>query len=205
MTTVATPPRDPLVARLQELAEKEDRAALAALRRGLGREPGTVAEMYPYVEPFMPSDAGSARDPRVAAAYLVASLFGLHPVHADTPEGPARRTRGGLGTPLRQIRHRPDTNDEDAGIARRFVALLECNREALPVHLRHLVTLLHSRAEAVPIDYRQLRLDILDWDAEDRRVQRAWAAGFWGGREQSEDQAGADQPPAASNDDDDNN
>lgn len=36
---------------LNRLVAREDRAALAALRRGLGKPPGTVAEMYPLVEP----------------------------------------------------------------------------------------------------------------------------------------------------------
>ncbi len=39
-------PIHPFVNRLQELAEKQERGALAALRRGLGQPPGTVAEMF---------------------------------------------------------------------------------------------------------------------------------------------------------------
>lgn len=168
-----------LVARLTELAAREDRAGLAALRRGLGHEPGTVAEMYPYVEPFLTADAPRAR---VAAFYLVASLFGLHPVHAEAPGGYA--ARHGFGATLRAIRLRPESPEEDTGVAKRFTALLECDRSALSVHLRHMVTLLRSRAEGAPIDYRQFWRDILAWDAPDRRVQRAWAAGFWGQREE---------------------
>lgn len=179
MTTTGPPTRAyDLVTRLTDLAGREDRAALAALRRGLGHEPGAVPEMYPYVEPFLAADASRAR---VAAFYLVASLFGLHPVHAEGPGGYAARQ--GFGGTLRAIRLRPESQDEDTGVARRFTALLECDRDALSVHLRHLVSLLRSRADSVPIDYRRLWRDILAWDSPDRRVQRGWAGGFWGQRE----------------------
>src|SRR5690242_10106207 len=51
--------------------------ALAALRRGLGKSPGTVAEMYPYVVQYLPQQASR----RVEDAYfLIASLFAWHQV-----------------------------------------------------------------------------------------------------------------------------
>ena len=34
---------------LQSLAEKDDRGALAALRRGLGQSPGSVPDTFRYV------------------------------------------------------------------------------------------------------------------------------------------------------------
>ena len=50
MTEVRT---HPFIDRLQELANNQERGALAALRRGLGQPPGTTPEMYRYVEPFL--------------------------------------------------------------------------------------------------------------------------------------------------------
>ena len=177
MTTPAPPAhQNPLVARLVQLKERDDRAALAALRRGLGKPPGTVPEMFPYVEPFIP--AGTYPD-RVEAAYLVASLFGLHPHHGPPSEGAGTWQERGFGASLARVRHREGSNEDDEGVARRFGALLNANREALPTHLRHLVTLLHSRSPETPIDYDRLFDDVAHWDAADRWVQRNWAAGFW--------------------------
>jgi len=177
MTAPAPPARQhPLIARLVQLKERDDRAALAALRRGLGKPPGTVPEMFPYVEPFIPVDEYASR---VDAAYLVASLFGMHPHHAQPPEAARSRQQRSFGASLARIRRREDRGEEDQGVARRFGALLNCNSESLPTHLRHLVTLLHSRSPETPIDYEQLFNDIVWWEAADRRVQRAWAAGFW--------------------------
>ena len=75
------------IARLESLAKREDRAALAALRRGLGKPPGTVAEMAPYVEP--------AFDGAPDEAYIVASLFGLHPHHYRAERQARRADHGG--------------------------------------------------------------------------------------------------------------
>lgn len=161
-----------LVAHLHGLAEREDRGALAALRRGLGKEPGTVPEMYPHVEPYV---SGAGR-PQADAAYVVASLFGAHPVpwkkDDDTPYNTS------FGWTLNRIRFR-DNGSEDQGVARRFVAALNSAREALPVHLRQLLSLLHARDPEAPVDWERLFQDIVDWDHIDRRVQRRWAEGFW--------------------------
>ena len=177
MTAPAPPARQhPLIARLVQLKERDDRAALAALRRGLGKPPGTVPAMFRYVEPFIPIGEYSSH---VDAAYLVASLFGVHPNHAEPTEESRSWQQRGFGASLGRIRRREGTTDEDEGVARRFGALLNCDREGLPTHLRHLVTLLHSRAPETAIDYAQLYNDIIHWDATDRYVQRNWAAGFW--------------------------
>ncbi|GMV86816.1 MAG: hypothetical protein AMXMBFR80_26710 [Dehalococcoidia bacterium] len=172
------------IARLESLAKREDRAALAALRRGLGKPPGTVAEMAPYVEP--------AFDGAPDEAYIVASLFGLHPHHYRAE----RQVRRGFGSDLRPLRG--GAGEEDPGVVRRFTALLDAHREAVPDHLRHLVALLRSRKGELPIDYLQLFYDLRDWDDAGRHVQKRWASGFWGW---TPSEAG----PAAPNPDDSTN
>lgn len=154
------------IGRLESIQKREDRGALAALRRGLGKPPGTVAEMAPYVEPAFAGAPGEA--------YVVASLFGLHPHH----HRPERQPRRGFGSDLRPLRGSAEA--EDPGAVRRFTALLDAHDEALPNHLRQLVSLLRSRKGELPIDYFQLFYDLRDWDDADRHVQKRWASGFWG-------------------------
>src|SRR5688572_29901113 len=60
---------------LQELVTREDRATLAALRRGLGKDPGEVPEMHPFVLRWMPESVERWREDHW---YLVASLFAVH-------------------------------------------------------------------------------------------------------------------------------
>lgn len=196
--TTPTTRRFDLVGHLVTLAERENRGALAALRRGLGKEPGETAEMFPIVEPRLDEDASENRR---RAAYLVASLFASHPVHRDA----AQWSRRSFGASLRAARFR-DNGDADPGIEGRFEALLDCEADALATHLRGLVTLLRARNPGAAIDFRQLLRDIEWWDADDRHVQRNWATGFWGGRADDPGFAGEGHTlPPDDNDDNDNN
>lgn len=168
--------RHRFVARLVDLAEREDRGAMAALRRSLGQEPGTVADACAIVEPFL---GESAPPTRVEAFYLVGGLFGLHPEH--------REGAGNFGASLHTIRLNEGTADGDSGVERRFRAVLDARHEGLEVHLRNLVKLLHSRKPDVAIDYVQLIRDLEHWDDPEPRVKRRWASGFWGYRHETTD------------------
>lgn len=184
---------------LAGFAERDDRAALAALRRGLGKQAGTVPEMYRIVEAMLGAEASTEQ---IETSYAVGSLFGLLPDHQLREGHWARR---GLGTSLRAIRLREGTTDEDEGVARRFVAVLDAERATLPQHLRGLLSLYKSRAgEQASIDFAQLYRDIRGWERFDRRVQRNWAAGFWGpGERKDGDSAGDEGDTPAINDNDD--
>ncbi len=154
---------------LEGLVEREDLGALAALRRGLGRRPGEVPEMYPYVVPFLPDEEW-----RQDAYFLIASLFALHQGswRADGSE----RDATNLGASFARL----SAMRESSSIERRFVALLSCDWEDLPEHLRSAVSLLKS--EEVPIDWLRLLRDMQRWDRDERPVQRAWARAYWGDR-----------------------
>ncbi len=152
----------PFIARLQELALKQERGALAALRRGLGQPPGAAAEMFRYVEPFLPQKRSQAQE---AAYYLVASLFAFHPQST---------TFGNFGGHMAQTR---SEGGEDA-LERRFTALLSAHSDDLPDYLRQSVSFLKSKD--VPVNWNQLFWDLQNWDDEERRVQKKWASAFWG-------------------------
>ena len=80
----------PFITYLEGLAEREERGALAALRRGLGQPPGTVAAIFPYVVPWLPQDPAPWEE---AAYYLIAALFALYPSASGA---------GNLGASFRQ-------------------------------------------------------------------------------------------------------
>jgi CRISPR system Cascade subunit CasB len=156
------------VAHLERLAAKRDRAALAALRRGLTGEPAAMAAVYPYVVPWLPPDVPPWRED---AFYTVASLFALH------PQGwPNERTGPrDFGASFAWLKSRASS---DQAIDRRFQALLACHPDELREHLRHAISLF--AANDVPVDWARLIGDIVNWRAEDRFVQRRWARSFWG-------------------------
>jgi len=148
----------PLIGYLEGLAD--DRSALAALRRGLGQPPGTVASMYPYIARWI-----NDRTPlwQEKAYYLIASLYAWHP----QPGG-----AGNMGDHFRLA-----TGNRRQAMERRFVALLATHPDDLPDVLRQAVSLIRSRE--VPINWDQLLWDVLHWSHPDRYVQRRWAGQFW--------------------------
>ena len=153
---------------LTDLALREDRGALAALRRGLQGPPGREPGMYKYVVPWIGDNWPRWRED---AHYLVAALFASHPVN-----WPRNNAHGhnNLGASFARV-VAPDALES---VERRFTALLSTRREDLWVQLRHAVGLLKSKD--VPVDWVQLLDDLRWWESEDRRVQRSWARAFWG-------------------------
>jgi CRISPR system Cascade subunit CasB len=151
---------DRFLGRLRALAPSDDkkdwdRGVLAELRRGLGKELSHVLSRQGRLFPMVPDFA-------LHDAVLVACLFAMHP----DPGG-----EGTLGSAFRQIR------DESGSIEKRFVALLDADREDLADHLRHNVSLL--RAKNVVIDWARLLRDLRGWNHESRFVQIQWSRDFW--------------------------
>jgi len=159
----------PFIRYLQKLADEQERGALASLRRGLGQPPGTVADMYRYVEPFLGQERSGLKE---SAFYLVAALFALHPTSTGS---------GNMGSHMRASDLENKSGD---ALERRFTALLAAHPDDLPNYLRQAVSFLKSKD--VPINWNQLVWDLQKWNDEDRRIQKEWARSFWGGRQLTE-------------------
>lgn len=171
----------PLVNRLLDLKHKQDRAALAALRTGLGKRPGHAPRMYPIVAPFLFSDEG----PRVTAAFLTAALFASHPEHAEV---------GSLGASLWRATKRdenPNGKHGEDGVEARFAAALDADPEDLPRHLESLVSLCESAG--APIDWHCFYWDVAtllgDDDARQITTRTRWAREFWRGPKKDSDES----------------
>lgn len=158
----------PFITYLESL--REDRGALAALRRGLGQPLGQAREMYPYVVRWLPPQASSQRE---AAFYLVAALFAYH----SDP--------GGNGNAGQAFRRALSPDSDSSAIERRFTALLTAHQDDLPFYLRQAIGFLKSKD--VPVDWHQLLTDVLGWGHPAGYVQKQWARAFWG-RPDTEDQ-----------------
>lgn len=145
------------VSHLEGLARRQERGAIAKLRRGAGRGAGGAVEALPFIVPFLPADDGAAE-----AFFLVGALFGMYP----EPGG-----IGNFGDTFRRL------GDHESA-QKRFVALLDAHRDDVGEHLRHAVSLARSRD--VPIDFRRLLRDLTFWNHPERFVQLAWARSYWG-------------------------
>lgn len=162
---------------LEELIRKDDRAALAALRRGLGKQPGAAMEMHRYVVPHL----YGVYDEK--PYYIVAALIGLYPIISWSSS--TNRQDNSLGASLSLLK-----DESGDSLERRFVALLNAHLDDLPDHLRQAISLLKSKEK--PVNWLKLLKHIKGWDSEDNWVQRKWAKGFW-----SQDQSKDDNSAAA--------
>jgi CRISPR system Cascade subunit CasB len=156
------------VAHLRGIAEREDRGALAALRRSIQEPSGIAMSACPYVVPFLPAGPNSFVE---RAYFLVGALFALHPDHAQGVS---------LGHAFRRINDATAEGQkgvDNESTRARFVALLDAHPDDIANHLRHAVSL--ARARAIPVDWMLTLKDLLNWGAPDRRVQRRLAADFW--------------------------
>lgn len=151
---------------LEQLRDREDRGALASLRRGLGQPPGAVPEASRVIQSGLTSDTPAYLE---SACSIVAPLFALH-----SKEG----GEGNMGSHFRALCEPIKPGEAlPSNIERRFMSLLSSEVEELPDTLRQAVSLLKSKD--VPINWRQLLRDILAWTHDDGYVQKQWGRAFW--------------------------
>lgn len=148
-----------LMTHLRELKMQGNRASLAALRRGLSAPDS--AEVLREVLPYISTQYSHEESMYI----LVAALFASH------SEEVAGRS---LGVAMRMV----NESTESDSIEKRFVALLDADREQVPIHLRHAIQLCQSRQ--IGLDYNLLLRHMLQWNAPRRWTQLQWAREFWG-------------------------
>lgn len=152
--------QEPLITRLIDFKQSNNRAALANLRRSLSFAPGTWPKAFQYVESVPKLGEGWRRE----VAYLVAGLFAL----AQGEPG-----SGNLGESMKRFARTTDSKS----VEQRFIALLEADRDELPHRLRQIVTLLKSGG--VGIHWDRLYSDLRQWNHPDKYIQQAWARSFY--------------------------
>ena len=159
------------------------RAAMAALKRALGKAPGLVPDADRYILPWLSSKPTRPEEDDEAAYYLVASLFGSHQKSWAVDQD--HRGPTNFGASMRLL---ADAVASKESVERRFVATLNSDFEYLGEHLRHDVSFL--KANSIGIDWPQLLTDIRGWQSANRHVQREWARAFWGESVRQPDEPG---------------
>jgi CRISPR system Cascade subunit CasB len=168
------------VGALRHLRVKQDRGALAALRRGLS--PATVMDAWPVVARL----GGDIGQPGESVCVDIAALFATHP-----DESSARN----LGETCRAIAWDPAKGEVIDSHERRFRRLLAADSSAdLAGQLRTWVRLAASKG--VGVNYESLFTDLWNWRwyADDIRVQ--WARSFWRSGEDSTSTATSASAPS---------
>ena len=170
------------LARLRELPEHPRKAALANLRRGVGRAPGDLPELWGTFLRDMPEEWKSKTgDPTKAewAIYLSLTFYALHQQGHTLPGDSMDRQGVGLGQAVRSLV--PSKEDPaDSSIQKRFNALATATQpREIAQHLRGIIQLL--RAAGIPLNYAQLAEDLLYLQFPDSasRVRLRWGQDFY--------------------------
>ncbi|HSV64872.1 MAG TPA: type I-E CRISPR-associated protein Cse2/CasB [Mycobacteriales bacterium] len=145
---------------------------LAALRRGIGRQPGDVPEMWRFYTRL--SEDGEP----TADLYAEHAALTLFAVHQQSKARPMHRGGVGVGRAVFELRRSTAFSPET--VDRRFAAAATAT--SLPevvTHLRGLVTQLRGIDQV--LDYTRLYLDLRGWqDPEQRsRVRRHWGSQYF--------------------------
>lgn len=155
------------------------RAALAELRRGVGKKPGDVPQLWGYFLQDLPEEFFGDKEPSKAewAVYTSLTLFALHQQGKDPKSDTMNKEGYSFGTAVNKLVH---NEDERERVARRFYAAATASSmEELSHHMRGIIQLL--RGEGVPLDYPMLAADLYRYQFSSlvSNVRLKWGQDFY--------------------------
>jgi CRISPR type I-E-associated protein CasB/Cse2 len=122
-------------------------------------------ERYKYIATHVSeTDYGTWRED---IYYLIAGLFAFHPRNIG---------RGNMGHHFRLMG--PYGSVQEKLTEKYFVRLLSSGIDNLPMQMQKAVGLFKNNH--IWVNWNELFVDLLHWDAADQQVQRKWANAFWG-------------------------
>lgn len=164
--------------------ESRVRAQLANLRRGIGRKPGDMPELWGMLFAEMPEEMLSQNGQPTHeewAIYTALTLYALHQQGSKISEQNMHeegKSENRLGRAVARL-VKDEENDRDR-IARRLNAFATADDMLTAAHhLRGLIQLL--RAEGIPLDYVHLAENLYDFQNPDFRpsVRLEWGQDFY--------------------------
>lgn len=162
------------------------RAMLAKLRRGIGKQPGELPELFEILFSDMPDELyGQGDEPSYAewAIYTSLTLFALHQQGKDRPMSAGGKIEGkntsnslgaAVGTLVKQDKER------EPAIKRRFDAVLTANEfTEFAHHARGLIQLL--KAGNITLDYPRFAEDLYwyQFDEIRNRIRLRWGEDYY--------------------------
>jgi CRISPR system Cascade subunit CasA len=100
-------------------------------------------------------------------SFLIADLYNLYPQNSS---------KGNMGNHFHA--GAPFGRGQEQIYEKRFILLLSVTRSELPLQLPGVVNILKERK--ILVNWPELTMDLLNWNATDQHVQKKWAEAFWG-------------------------
>lgn len=162
------------IQRLWALPDNQRRAELAKLRRGIGRRPGDLPELWGAFLQDMPESFCGRDDPSHAewAVYLSLTLYAMHQQGNDAVC--MSRSGSTLGRAVRRLAVQTTAAGQDwteSSVLRRFNVLATAEEiNEISHHLRGMIQLLRAAKDgSIPLDYPQLAADLYRLQCDDPR------------------------------------
>jgi CRISPR system Cascade subunit CasB len=167
--------------------EPRQKAALANLRRGIGKAPGELPELWGEFLADMPEEMFGKGEPSAAewAVYTALTVFALHQQGHDPKTEPMHREGRGIGRAARLL---VESDNDEERIRNRFnIIATSADMRELTNHLRALVSLL--KAKGIPMDYAALAADLYmyQFPAARSNVRLRWGQDFYGFTERKDE------------------
>ena len=170
----------PREGRRRPLWERDENAreggVLAALRSGLGREPGTAPGMWEHYTTLR-EDGHPSKE--LTAEHIALGFYGIHQQGKGTS---VHRPGTGFGTLIRAVR---DADKHSAAATdRRFSqAITATDVTEFATHARALIRLARELDSRGGLDYTQLYRDLVSYQFPESvgRVRRRWAGQYYHG------------------------
>lgn len=165
--------------------EATARAALANLRRGVGKHPGAVPEVWEYTlanvelpeQPYRRNGEPAEPTTEEWAIHGALTLFALHQQSKDIRTDCMNAENIGLGSAIRRL---VKNNDDRERVKRRFDRIITADSiEELLNHLRSMIQML--RADGIALDYAKLANDLRWFQHPDYRdrIRLQWGRDFY--------------------------
>lgn len=165
----------------------------AALRKGVGRDPGDLPELYGFLlqdmpEEFMENEGAPSKEEW--SCYVTLTLYALHQQGNDVSKSPMNESGVSFGTALWKLSKAMDDDRAEDRVFKRLkvVASAKDIRETA-YHLRQLVQLM--RSYGISLDYGILAGDLYQGQFPDMASQLhlKWGQDFFRNVNQSKDKS----------------
>ena len=159
---------------------KSDTRILAELRRGIGKKPGEIPQLWGYFLEFMPENFFGYKKPSRAewAIYTALTLYALHQQGKSLETDIMYQEGQTFGKSVAALVH---SEDDKARVLRRFNTIATSGSiEEAVYYLRGMIQLL--RGEDIGLDYPVLASDIFLYQFPEfsSQIRLRWGQDFYG-------------------------
>lgn len=170
------------------------KAMLANLRRGVGREPGELPQLFGILLSDMPEDFWSKSGTATKEEWVCYTALTLYALHQQGYDAKSQHMHTDEGVSLGKAMYKlaasydGDPNAEQRVVQKMRILATSADVKELSHHLRGIVQLL--KANGISLNYKRLSGDLYEMQFPDgkRKVCLRWGQDFYGGRDKKDNQ-----------------